>query len=158
MNNAHTTLSIVVLAAGDGTRMRSSTPKVLHSLCGRSLLHHVLTVADELTPQQTAIVLAPHTIDEVRHQVGSDYVCVVQSERLGTGHAVLQARAELLDQSTYVLVLYGDTPLLCAETAQSLLDVQVQQQALVGFISFIADPPTGYGRVVRNETGQVVDL
>lgn len=158
MDHAYTTLSIVVLAAGDGTRMRSSTPKVLHTLCGRSLLHHVLTVADELTPQQTAIVLAPHTIDEVRHQVGPDYTYVVQSERLGTGHAVLQVRADLLNQSTYVLVLYGDTPLLRAETAQSLIDLQVEQQALVGFISFIADPPTGYGRVVRDEAGQVVDL
>ncbi|NOK63143.1 MAG: UDP-N-acetylglucosamine pyrophosphorylase / Glucosamine-1-phosphate N-acetyltransferase [Chloroflexi bacterium AL-W] len=158
MDYARTTLAIVVLAAGDGTRMRSSTPKVLHTLCGRSLLQHVLAVADELTPRKTVVVLAPHTIEEVRFQVGTRFICVVQSERLGTGHAVLQARADLQDQSTYVLVLYGDTPLLRAETAQSLLALQVEQQALVGFISFIADPPTGYGRVVRNAADQVVDL
>jgi bifunctional UDP-N-acetylglucosamine pyrophosphorylase/glucosamine-1-phosphate N-acetyltransferase len=153
-----TALSIVVLAAGEGTRMRSALPKVLHPICGRPMLGHVLAVADALRAGRTTLVLAPDTLDAVRARFGEGYSYAVQAERLGTGHAVLQARGALHDQPGEVLVLYGDTPLLRPETAQALLDLLRRTRALAGLVSFHADPPTGYGRVVRDAAGRVVAL
>ena len=152
-------LGIVVLAAGEGTRMRSSLPKVLHPICGRPLLGHVLAVADALEAAAVVVVLAEDTVGQVRAQFGERYSYAVQSERLGTGHAVLQARSLLLNQSDDVLVLYGDTPLLRAETARAVVDARrANEEALVSLLSFHAHPPAGYGRVLRDAAGHVVEL
>ncbi|HEX5690835.1 MAG TPA: NTP transferase domain-containing protein, partial [Roseiflexaceae bacterium] len=156
MNNQ--TLGIIVLAAGEGTRMKSSLPKVLHRICGRPLLGHALAVADALESVATVVVLAPDTIDQVRAQLGPRYQYAVQSERLGTGHAVLQARHLLQHASDDVLVLFGDTPLLRAETARSVVEARRTSGALLSLLSFHAHPPTGYGRVLRDADGQVVAL
>src|SRR5690242_3004326 len=129
-------LGIIVIAAGKGTRMRSTLPKELHMLCGRTLIGHVLAVADALAGVYTVVVLSPEKLDPVRAYFRADerrsYVYVVQSEQLGTGHAVLQARAALPSASDDVLVLYGDTPLLRPETAQALVDLRRASGALVG--------------------------
>src|SRR5205814_1094508 len=117
-------LGIVVLAAGEGTRMRSALPKVLHPICGRPLLGHALAVADVLEAVSTVVVLAADTIDEVRARFGERYAYSVQAERLGTGHAVLQARSMLLDQSDDLLVLYGDTPLIRDTTARAVVEAR----------------------------------
>ena len=156
MNNQ--TLGIIVLAAGEGTRMKSSLPKVLHRICGRPLLGHALAVADALESVATVVVLAPDTIDQVRAQLGPRYQYAVQSERLGTGHAVLQARHLLQGASDDVLVLFGDTPLLRAETARAVVEARRANGALLSLLSFHAHPPTGYGRVLRDTNGQVVAL
>lgn len=152
MNNE---LGVVVLAAGQGTRMRSVLPKVLHSLGGRPMLRHVLAVADALGSTQTVVVLAEDTVVRVREAMGDGYSYAVQAERLGTGHAVLQAQALLEGKTAQVLVLYGDTPLLRPATAASLVEAQRHGGAPVTMLSFIADPPTGYGRVLRDERGGV---
>lgn len=151
-------LGIVVLAAGEGTRMRSQLNKILHPLCGRPLVGHVLALADDLRASATTVVLAPHTLEPVQQAMGARYTYVVQSERLGTGHAVAQARGTMRGQSDYVLVLYGDTPLLRAESAAHLYEMVREHDALAGLISFQADPPTGYGRVLRDENGTVLTL
>jgi bifunctional UDP-N-acetylglucosamine pyrophosphorylase/glucosamine-1-phosphate N-acetyltransferase len=151
-------LGIVVLAAGEGTRMRSALPKVLHPLCGRPLLGHVLAIADALNPAYTIVVLAPDTIDQVQASFGEGYRYAVQAERLGTGHAVLQARPWLPSRTDDVLVLYGDTPLLRATTAREVVEHRRANGALMALLSFHAHPPTGYGRVLRDPAGQVVDL
>jgi bifunctional UDP-N-acetylglucosamine pyrophosphorylase/glucosamine-1-phosphate N-acetyltransferase len=156
MNNPR--LGILVLAAGEGTRMRSSLPKVLHPICGRPLLGHVLAVADALDAATSAVVLAPDTIGQVRAQLGPRYQYAVQAERLGTGHAVLQARHLLLEASDDVLVLYGDTPLLRAGTARAVVAARRERGALLSLLSFHAHPPTGYGRVVRDTDGEVIEL
>jgi bifunctional UDP-N-acetylglucosamine pyrophosphorylase/glucosamine-1-phosphate N-acetyltransferase len=156
MNNSR--LGIVVLAAGEGTRMRSSLPKVLHPICGRPLLGHVLAVADALAVAAAVVVLAAETIDLVRAQFGDRYGHTVQAEPLGTGHAVLQARSLLLNRSDDVLVLYGDTPLLRAETARSVVEARRASGALLSLLSFHAHSPTGYGRVLRDAAGQVIEL
>lgn len=158
MDRTNLQLGIVVLAAGEGTRMHSALPKVLHPLCGRPLLGHVLAIADALDPAQTTIVLASSTIDAVREQLGRRYAYAVQEQRLGTGHAVLQARGLLHDRTDDVLVLYGDTPLLRAETARAMVEMRRACGALVGLLSFHAHPPTGYGRVLRDGDGQVLAL
>lgn len=155
-------LGIIVLAAGEGTRMRSALPKVLHPLCGRPLLGHVLAVADALEAPHVTVVLAPDTIDQVRASFDSrqrrPYAYVTQPERLGTGHAALQARPKLLGHVDEALALYGDTPLVRPATARALLEARRASGALVGLLSFYADPPTGYGRVVRDAAGCVTGL
>src|SRR5829696_5797547 len=123
-------LGIVVIAAGKGTRMRSALPKELHALCGRSLIGHVLAVANALEPSYSVVVLSPEKLGPVRAQFGEGarkgcpYIYAVQAEQLGTGHAVLQARPALPGPSDDVLVLYGDTPLLRAETARAVVELR----------------------------------
>lgn len=151
-------LSIVVLAGGAGTRMRSRLPKVLHPLCGRPALQLVLDVADALHAQEQAVVLSPAIKQVVAETLGPRYSYLVQEQALGTGHAVAQAREALRGQSSHVLVLYGDSPLIRAETAAKLVDAVRQNGARVGLLSFEANPPTGYGRVLRNADGAVVGL
>jgi bifunctional UDP-N-acetylglucosamine pyrophosphorylase/glucosamine-1-phosphate N-acetyltransferase len=151
-------LGIVVIAAGKGTRMRSALPKELHPLCGRSMIGHVLAVADALDPLYTVVVLSPEKLDPARARAGDRYVYAVQAEQLGTGHAVLQARAALPGPSDDVLVLYGDTPLLRSETARAVVDLRRSSGALVGIMSMHAEPPSGYGRIVRDAAGRVVAI
>lgn len=158
MSEGNRQLGVIVVAAGAGTRMRSTLPKVLHAICGRSLLGHVLAVADALAPAHIVVVLSPDTIAQVRASFGERYTYVAQAERLGTGHAVLQAAPALHNQVDEVLVLYGDTPLVRTTTAREVLDLRRERAALVGLMSFHAHPPTGYGRVLRDATGQVSGL
>ncbi|MBC8163852.1 MAG: NTP transferase domain-containing protein, partial [Roseiflexaceae bacterium] len=151
-------MNIVVLAAGEGTRMKSVLPKVLHQISGRSMLGHVLAVAEQLGAAHTVVVCAANTIGQISATFGPRYAYVVQHERLGTGHAVLQARELLADSPGEVLVLYADSPLIQAATAQSLVDALRQAGALVGLLSFHATPLVGYGRVLRDQAGQVLEL
>ena len=114
-------LGVVILAAGQGTRMRSNLPKVLHCLAGRPLLQHVISTARQLVPEQIAVVYG-HGGEQVREaHPDPDLIWVEQAEQLGTGHAVEQALPELqtLDR---ILVLYGDVPMIGASTLSSLLD------------------------------------
>ncbi len=144
--------------------MRSALPKVLHPLCGRPMLAHVLAVANALDAVETAVVLAADTIEQVRavcgeaSPAGQPYRYVVQAERLGTAHAVLQARDALRGRTDEVLVLLGDVPLLTPKTAGRLLELRRASGALVALLSFHAHPPTGYGRVVRDAQGRVTAL
>jgi len=151
-------LGVVVIAAGKGTRMRSALPKVLHALCGRSLIGHVLAVADALDSAYTVVVLSPEKLGPVRAQSGERYSYAVQAEQLSTGHAVLQARPALPGPADDVLVLYGDTPLLRPETASAVVNLRRASGALVGIMSLHAPPPSGYGRIVRDAAGQVVAI
>jgi bifunctional UDP-N-acetylglucosamine pyrophosphorylase/glucosamine-1-phosphate N-acetyltransferase len=151
-------LGIVVIAAGKGTRMRSALPKELHALCGRSLIDHVLAIADTLAPAYTVVVLSPEKLGPVRAQAGDRYIYALQADQLGTGHAVLQARPALPGPSGDVLVLYGDTPLLRPETARAVVDLRRASGALVGIMSMHVPPPSGYGRIVRDAAGQVLAI
>ena len=155
MTSTSPPLAIVVLAAGKGTRMQSALAKVLHPLAGQPLLVHVLDVALSLTPQHVVVVVG-HQAEVVR-QVCAPYAvtCVLQEPQLGTGHAVAQAKPVLADFQGDVLVLYGDVPLLQASTLRTLLDVHRRQQATVTVVTAHLDTPTGYGRIVRDATGQI---
>lgn len=142
-------LNIVILAAGVGKRMQSSLPKVLHLLAGQPLLEHVINAARALSPCKICIVIG-HGGDAVRQQIkGKDLIWVKQEPQLGTGHALIQAQP-LLDQTGMTLVLYGDVPLVNANTLQQLIEnAQGTQCAL---LTAILENPSGYGRVVRNLT------
>ncbi len=144
-------LDIVILAAGQGTRMRSALPKVLHSIAGQSMLAHVLHTARSLKPSSIQVVIG-HGAELVREQLAADDVnFVVQNEQLGTGHAVAQAIPYLKAENT--LVLYGDVPLIEATTLDSLL-TQLAADSMA-LLTVNLDNPAGYGRIVRNTDGAV---
>ncbi len=154
----HDRLGVVVLAAGEGLRMRSELPKVLHPLCGRPLVEHVLELARATGTAETVLVLAPETVDPLRDRLGDSYHYAVQAERRGTGHALMQARPLLEGAVDRVLVLYGADPLMRPESVQALLAELHEQRAVVAITTFRADPPTGYGRIIRDAAGQVAAI
>ncbi|TIH10501.1 bifunctional UDP-N-acetylglucosamine diphosphorylase/glucosamine-1-phosphate N-acetyltransferase GlmU [Pseudomonas leptonychotis] len=144
-------LDIVILAAGQGTRMRSALPKVLHPIAGKSMLGHVIDTARQLKPQGIHVVIG-HGAERVREQLAADDLnFVLQTEQLGTGHAVAQALPELTAER--VLILYGDVPLIEVETLQRLLKLVSEQQ--LGLLTVNLNDPTGYGRIVRDARGVV---
>jgi len=144
-------LDIVILAAGQGTRMRSALPKVLHPVAGQSMLGHVIDTARSLKPKAIHVVIG-HGAEQVRKQLAAeDLSFVVQAEQLGTGHAVAQALPALTAER--VLILYGDVPLIEAATLERLLE-KVGQDQLALLTVNLADP-TGYGRIVRDGQGVV---
>jgi bifunctional UDP-N-acetylglucosamine pyrophosphorylase / glucosamine-1-phosphate N-acetyltransferase len=147
-------LQIVILAAGQGKRMRSGLPKVLHPLAGRPLLAHVLDTARALKAQRTVVVHG-HGAEAVRAAFpDSGLAWVLQSEQLGTGHAVQQAMAHL-EVGGDVLVLYGDVPLVREATLRRLLDAAREGVAL---LTAELDDPAGYGRVLRDQAGRVARI
>jgi bifunctional UDP-N-acetylglucosamine pyrophosphorylase/glucosamine-1-phosphate N-acetyltransferase len=152
-------LTVVVLAAGEGTRMRSrSLPKVLHGFAGRSLLGHVLAAADPLSAERTVVVVG-HRRDQVTAHLGEiapSAVPVVQAEQRGTGHAVRLALEALPpDAEGTVVVLPGDAPLLCGETLRRLNDEHDTSGAAATVLTSVVADPAGYGRVVRTSGGDV---
>ncbi len=145
------TLAVVILAAGKGTRMKSSMPKVLHPLAHKPLVQHVIDTARSLDPSQIVVVYG-HGGDQVREVVtDADLSWAEQAEQLGTGHAVQQAMPHI-KEADRVLVLYGDVPLTSAETLRELLD---QAGDGMGLLTINLDDPSGYGRIVRNDKGAV---
>lgn len=147
-------LEIVILAAGQGTRMRSALPKVLHPIAGNSMLGHVIHSARQLDPQRIHVVIG-HGADVVRERLAADDLnFVLQDKQLGTGHATAQA-VPFITADT-VLILYGDVPLIEVETLQRLLKHVVPGQ--MGLLTVELDDPTGYGRIVRNADGKVAAI
>ncbi len=147
-------LEIVILAAGQGTRMRSTLPKVLHPLAGRPLLEHVIGTARQLEARAIHVVYG-HGGELVRERLGGlDVNWVEQAEQLGTGHAVAQAMPAVGDDAR-VLVLYGDVPLIGADTLRRLA---VAAADGLGLLTAELDDPTGYGRILRDGEGRVVGI
>jgi len=148
-------LSVVILAAGQGTRMRSALPKVLHPLGGCPLLQHVIRAAQQLGPSSIHVVYG-HGGERVREALGHEAVnWVLQDRQLGTGHAVDQVMPSVSDNDT-LLVLYGDVPLIRAETLRHLL-----AQAENGCLSVLTatlDDPQGYGRMIRDADGKLAGI
>lgn len=148
-------MNIVILAAGAGKRMRSALPKVLHPLAGRPLLSHVIDTARALSPARIVVVVG-HGGEAVQQAVAApDVQFAVQSEQLGTGHAVQQA-LPLLDPAQPTLVLYGDVPLTKASTLKRLVDSAVDGR--YALLTVMLDDPHGYGRIVRDPAGYVVRI
>jgi bifunctional UDP-N-acetylglucosamine pyrophosphorylase/glucosamine-1-phosphate N-acetyltransferase len=148
------TLDVVILAAGQGTRMRSTLPKVLHRLAGKPMVSHVLDTAQKLEADRLHVVVG-HGAERVREAL-CDYPVrfALQAEQKGTGHAVAQALDGLGEGK--VLVLYGDVPLIRRETLSALL-AEVSESRM-GLLTVTLDDPTGYGRIVRNAAGEAVAI
>jgi bifunctional UDP-N-acetylglucosamine pyrophosphorylase / glucosamine-1-phosphate N-acetyltransferase len=145
-------LSVIILAAGEGKRMKSALPKVLQPLAGRPLLAHVIDTARSLGPAAIHVVYG-HGGEKVREALAAEAVAwTLQAQQLGTGHAVLQAIPQVPDDHV-VLVLYGDVPLLGARTLTQLVAHAGPNQ--VALLTMTVDDPTGYGRIVRDGQGHV---
>ncbi|MEW2466384.1 MULTISPECIES: bifunctional UDP-N-acetylglucosamine diphosphorylase/glucosamine-1-phosphate N-acetyltransferase GlmU [unclassified Streptomyces] len=160
--SANRPAAVVVLAAGEGTRMKSATPKVLHEICGRSLVGHVLAAARELKPEHLVVVVG-HAREQVSaHLTGVDPEArtAVQAEQNGTGHAVRMALEELGGSvEGTVVVVCGDTPLLTGETLQRLAGTHQQDGNAVTVLTAEVPDATGYGRIVRDGgTGAVTAI
>jgi len=148
----------VVLAAGLGKRMNSSVPKVLHLICGTPMLQSVLFSVKRLRPERIIIVAGRH-IDMIKETIGTDGLFyVLQKEAKGTGHAVLCARPQLKDFKGDVIVLNGDTPLVSHSTLGKFLKLHRQDRNLISVLSFNAENPANYGRIIRNDSGHVVSI
>ncbi|MBI4733686.1 MAG: NTP transferase domain-containing protein, partial [Rubrobacteridae bacterium] len=148
-------LAIIVLAAGEGTRMKSTRPKVLHEICGVPMIEFVIDSALALNPD-TIVVVIGHGGDKVRSSlVGYDVRFAVQDEQLGTGHAVKTTGDKLGDFSGTVMVLSGDTPLMQSSTLKKLIDVHDSSKAAATLATAELIDPTGYGRIIRSNTGLV---
>ncbi|MFC9911843.1 bifunctional UDP-N-acetylglucosamine diphosphorylase/glucosamine-1-phosphate N-acetyltransferase GlmU [Streptomyces sp. NPDC059862] len=151
--------AVVVLAAGEGTRMKSATPKVLHEICGRSLVGHVLAAAGELAPENLVVVVghAREKVTEHLAKVAPDVRTAVQAEQNGTGHAVRMGLEELggvVDGT--VVVVCGDTPLLTGETLKQLATTHEQDGNAVTVLTAEVPDATGYGRIVRDDVSGAV--
>ncbi|MDX2258126.1 MAG: bifunctional UDP-N-acetylglucosamine diphosphorylase/glucosamine-1-phosphate N-acetyltransferase GlmU [Hyphomicrobiaceae bacterium] len=152
-------LLVVVLAAGKGTRMRSDLPKVLHAVAGRSMLGHVLATAGALGAARSAVVVGPgmEAVAEEARRWASDARVFVQSEQQGTANAVLAAREALTGHAGDVLVLYGDTPLIPAETLAAMIGA-LDAAPGVAVLGFEAADPTGYGRLLTDGDGTLIAI
>ncbi len=148
-------LHVIILAAGQGTRMRSALPKVLHPIAGRPMLERVLDAAATLSPARMHVVIG-HGAEQVRSRLAHrDVAWALQGEQLGTGHAVMQAMPEVPDDAE-VLILYGDVPLIRPATCQAL--VERLQQADLALLTVELANPHGYGRILRDPSGRVTGI
>ncbi len=147
-------VTAVLLAAGQGTRMKSDLPKVLHPLCGRPMLWHVLDALKSATTEKPVVVVG-HGAEAVQNYLGDSADYVLQEPQLGTGHAALQAEPLLKGQTDLVIVTYADMPLLRGETFQQLVETQRLNSGPLTLLTVIADDPRGFGRIVRRSDGTV---
>lgn len=151
-------LAFLVLAAGKSTRMRSRVPKVLHPVCGRPILQHLVELGRELGAGRTLVVVGAGD-ERLREALeGTGVELVVQSEILGTGHAVQQAGEQLRDHRGPVLVMYGDHPIYRPDTFRRLVDVQAKQGADLALLVGEFPDPSGYGRIVRGSDGHIEQI
>jgi bifunctional UDP-N-acetylglucosamine pyrophosphorylase/glucosamine-1-phosphate N-acetyltransferase len=151
---------VIILAAGEGRRMRSRTPKVLHELCGRSMLGHVLAAASDLRPGRLVVVVGQGRDQVIPHVAGQapDARVVVQPRQLGTGNAVRVALESAGPIHGVVVVTYGDTPLLRGQTLADLVAVHHAEGNAVTVLSAQVPDPTGYGRIVLDRYGAISEI
>ncbi|MFW6295080.1 MAG: NTP transferase domain-containing protein, partial [Halanaerobium sp.] len=150
----------IILAAGKGTRMKSDKIKVLHPVAGKAIIKHVLNTLDGLNCKIVNVI--GHQKEKVQAELEDldkwDLNYVVQSEQLGTGHAVKQAADYIGNHSGPVLILYGDTPLLRKETVAEFVKKHQNNNSDLTVMTAIFDDPAGYGRIVKNDKGQLISI
>ena len=152
-------VTIVILAAGLGTRMKSRRAKVLHRAGGKTLVSHVVDTALALTPAERIFVVVGHQAEEVRRSIAVPGIGFIeQAEQKGTGHAVAIGRPALAGLDGYLMVLYGDSPLLRVETLRRLIAQETSGTSACVLMTAIMADPTGYGRVIRDAAGHVIDV
>jgi bifunctional UDP-N-acetylglucosamine pyrophosphorylase/glucosamine-1-phosphate N-acetyltransferase len=159
MEEMQNPVTVVILAAGLGTRMKSRRAKVLHRAGGKSLIQHVVDSALALTSAERIFVVVGHQADEVRRAVSTPGIGFIeQTEQKGTGHAVTVGRPQLAGLDGYLVVLYGDSPLLRSATLRRLIDAQAASASAATLLTAEMQDPTGYGRVLRDACGGVVEI
>lgn len=147
-------LTVVILAAGFGKRMRSQLPKVLHPVCGVPMLEHSIRAAEAVSGEVPVVIIG-HGADSVRRAMGDRVRYVMQEEQLGTAHALQQAETLLNGNTDQVVLIYGDMPLLTAETLRRVIRLQAENTGPVSLLSVLLDDPHGFGRILRGDGGTV---
>jgi bifunctional UDP-N-acetylglucosamine pyrophosphorylase/glucosamine-1-phosphate N-acetyltransferase len=147
--------TVVVLAAGQGKRMNSPLPKVLHEVCGLPMVLHVIAAARAVGAERVVVVLG-HGHEQVRPHLPADCVVALQEQQLGTGHAVLSAAAQILPGP--MLVLPGDTPLVTGQALSALVHDHELSGAAATVLTMELEDPTGYGRIVRDASGSLLRI
>ena len=147
----------IILAAGKGTRMKSDLPKVLHKVAGISMLEHVFRSVNAINPEKTVTVVG-HKAELVEQVLAGHTEFVRQTEQLGTGHAVMMSEPVLENLAGQTLVIAGDTPLITGESLKNLIDFHINHKNVATILTAEADNPFGYGRIVRNQHGEVLKI
>jgi bifunctional UDP-N-acetylglucosamine pyrophosphorylase/glucosamine-1-phosphate N-acetyltransferase len=147
----------IVLAAGQGKRMKSKLYKVLHPVCGKPMVGHVVDVVKEAAAERTVVIVG-HGADTVKAFLGNQAEYVLQEQQLGTGHAVRQAEALIGGEDGTTIVICGDTPLVQASTINGMLQLHASSGAAATVLTAAFSDPTGYGRVIRGEDGTVLRI
>ncbi len=142
-------IASIVLAAGKGTRMKSKQPKVLHPICGRPMIHYAVNVAINSGAQSTVVVIG-YGADAVKAYLGESVQFALQTEQLGTGHAVLAAQSAIAADVDLVLVTNGDMPLLTDQTLSQLIEIQKENTGPLSLLTMVSDDSFGFGRIVRS--------
>ncbi len=151
-------MQILVLAAGKGTRMKSSLAKVLHQVYFSPMIHHVLKATKELNPSQQIVVVG-HQRERVKDALADyDLVYAEQNEQLGTGHAVLSAEELMRNKGGVVMILCGDTPLITSATLQAMIDQHVVGQNMLTVMTTIVDNPVNYGRIISSVDDSLLQI
>jgi bifunctional UDP-N-acetylglucosamine pyrophosphorylase / glucosamine-1-phosphate N-acetyltransferase len=146
-------VSVLILAAGQGTRMHSSMPKVLHHLAGKPFIRYSVETAYSVTSQKPVVVIG-HEAEAIRSELGNEVEFVYQMPQLGTGHAVMMAEEALKDKADLIAVIHADMPLVTAETLKNMISVQAEHKSVMTLLSIHSDVSRGYGRIIRNEHGE----
>ena len=147
----------IILAAGKGTRMKSDLPKVLHKVAGITMLEHVFRSVSAITPEKTVTVIG-HKAELVEDVLAGKSQFALQTEQLGTGHAVMMAESQLSELEGQTLVIAGDTPLITGESLKNLINYHVNHKNVATILTADADDPFGYGRIIRNQHDEVIKI
>ena len=146
----------IILAAGKGTRMKSKYPKVVHKVCGKEMVNHIIDVSKKSGVKDVVTILG-HESEVVKSILPEDTMIAMQTEQLGTGHAVKMAKEYINDEDT-IVILCGDTPLIKEETLKRLFDYHIENEYTATVLTTKVDNPTGYGRVIRDENGDLLKI
>ncbi|MDG3142401.1 bifunctional UDP-N-acetylglucosamine diphosphorylase/glucosamine-1-phosphate N-acetyltransferase GlmU [Streptococcus suis] len=147
----------IILAAGKGTRMKSDLPKVMHQVAGITMLEHVFRAVSAIQPKKTVTVIG-HKADLVKDVLAEQSEFVMQTEQLGTGHAVMMAEETLAGLEGQTLVIAGDTPLITGDSLKNLIDYHISHKNVATILTAEAQNPFGYGRIVRNKDQEVIKI
>jgi bifunctional UDP-N-acetylglucosamine pyrophosphorylase/glucosamine-1-phosphate N-acetyltransferase len=148
----HTDVTVLIMAAGEGTRMKSDMCKVMHKVCGYPVIEYVMRAAERIS-SLPPVVIVGHKAEEIEKYLSKRALFEYQRQRLGTGHAVMIAKGHLKPRDGYVVVLAGDVPLISADTLQSMIDYCLSGGYGAVTLAALLDDPAGYGRIIRNSVG-----
>lgn len=146
----------IILAAGKGTRMKSRHPKVVHKVCGKEMVNHVIDTSKKSGVKDVVVILG-HGSETVKESIPTDSLIAMQTEQLGTGHAVKMAKEYINDNDT-IVVLCGDTPLVQEDTLKRLFDYHVEKGYVATVLTTVVDNPTGYGRIIRDNQEDLLKI
>ena len=149
-------IKALILSAGKGTRMKSALPKVIHKVCGKEMVNHVIEVSKKAGAKEIVAILG-HGSEQVKSVLSADIYTAMQTEQLGTGHAVMMA-TEYIEDTDTIVVLCGDTPLVKPETLQNLFDYHIDNEYHTTVLTTIVENPTGYGRIIRDNDNNLLKI